>query len=56
MLRNMTQLAEAGATIMPACPAWYHKPQTLEDVADSVVARILQQLDVDQDLFKQWME
>lgn len=54
-LRNMTALAEAGATILPASPAWYQKPKTLEDLADTVVARILQQLDVDQDLMKEWM-
>ncbi len=55
MLRNLTQLAEAGATILPASPGWYHKPQTLEDLADTVVARILQALDVEQDLVKEWM-
>lgn len=54
-LRNMTALAEAGATIMPACPAWYHKPQTLEDLADTVVARILQLLGWEQDLQREWM-
>ena len=54
-LRNMTQLAEAGATILPACPAWYTKPTTLEELADTVVARILQNLGVVQNLQKQWM-
>ena len=54
MLRNLTQLAEAGATILPACPAWYSKPQTLEDLADTVVARILQSLGIEQDLVPQW--
>lgn len=56
MLRNFTHLAEAGATILPACPAWYHKPATLEDLADTVVARILQVLGVHQDLVKPWMD
>lgn len=55
MLRNLTQLAEAGATILPASPAWYHKPRSLEDLADTVVARILQSLGVRQDLVKPWM-
>jgi 4-hydroxy-3-polyprenylbenzoate decarboxylase len=55
MLRNLTQLAEAGATIMPACPAWYHKPQSLEELADTVVARILQSLGVEQKLVSEWM-
>jgi 4-hydroxy-3-polyprenylbenzoate decarboxylase len=54
-LRNLTQLAEAGATILPACPAWYHRPKTLEDLADTVVARILQSLGAEQELMKQWM-
>ena len=55
MLRNMTTLAEAGATVLPASPAWYHKPKTLEDLADTVVARILQCLGVEQKLVNQWM-
>jgi len=54
-LRNMTQLSEAGATILPACPAWYTNPTSLEELADTVVARILQNLGVDQQLQKQWM-
>ena len=55
MLRNLTQLAEAGATILPACPAWYTNPTSLEDLADTVVARILQNLGVEQTIQKQWM-
>ena len=55
MLRNLTALAEAGATILPACPAWYHNPASLEDLADTVVARILQALDQPQSLMKEWM-
>lgn len=54
-LRNMTQLCEAGATILPASPAWYNQPKSMEDLADTVVARILQQLGVEQDLMKEWM-
>lgn len=54
-LRNMTQLAEAGATILPAAPAWYTRPKSLEELADTVVARILQQLGVDQSLMSEWM-
>ena len=55
MLRNLTTLAEAGATVLPASPAWYDKPQTLTDLADTVVARILQQLGVEHGLMRQWM-
>jgi flavin prenyltransferase len=54
-LRNMTTLAEAGAVVLPASPAWYQNPKSLEDLADTVVARILQQLGVDQKLAPQWM-
>lgn len=54
MLRNMTQLAEVGATILPACPAWYQNPANLEELADTVVARILQALGVEQSLMPQW--
>jgi flavin prenyltransferase len=46
-LRNLTALAEAGVRIVPAIPAWYHHPQTIEDLVDFVVARTLDQLDLD---------
>jgi 4-hydroxy-3-polyprenylbenzoate decarboxylase len=55
MLRNLTTLAEAGATVIPACPAWYTNPTTLEELADTVVARVLQALGVEQTIMKQWM-
>ncbi len=55
MLRNLTTLAEAGATILPACPAWYTRPTSLEELADTVVARILQNLGVEQQLQQEWM-
>lgn len=42
-LRNLTALAEAGARIVPAIPAWYHHPQTVDDLVDFVVARALDQ-------------
>ncbi len=54
MLRNFTTLAEAGATILPACPAWYQNPRSIEDLADTVVARILMQLGKEQDLMPEW--
>ena len=53
-LRNMMRLAEAGATVLPASPAFYYKPKTVEEVADTVVARILQQLGIDQKVVPQW--
>jgi 4-hydroxy-3-polyprenylbenzoate decarboxylase len=53
-LRNMTQLTEAGATVLPASPSFYYKPQTVEDVADTIVARILQQFGIEQEVVPQW--
>lgn len=53
-LRNLTTLAEAGARIVPAIPAWYHQPQTIEDLVDFVVARALDQLDIDCIPLKRW--
>ena len=46
-LRNLTTLAEAGAKIVPAIPAWYHHPQTINDLVDFVIARTFDQIDVD---------
>ncbi|WP_341527492.1 flavin prenyltransferase UbiX [Nostoc sp. UHCC 0302] len=53
-LRNLTSLAEVGARIVPAIPAWYHNPQTIEDLVDFVVARALDQLDIDCIPIQRW--
>ena len=53
-LENMTRLTRAGATIMPAAPGFYHRPQSIDDVVDFVVARILDHLGVDHRLGKRW--
>lgn len=53
-LRNLTALAEAGAKIVPAIPAWYHQPQTIEDLVDFVVARTLDQFDIDCIPLQRW--
>jgi 4-hydroxy-3-polyprenylbenzoate decarboxylase len=42
--RNVVTLLEAGAIILPASPGFYSRPQTVEQVADTIVARILDQL------------
>jgi flavin prenyltransferase len=55
-LRNLTTLAEAGARIVPAIPAWYHKPQSIEDLVDFVVARALDQFEIDCVEFERWKE
>ncbi|MDR3350632.1 MAG: UbiX family flavin prenyltransferase [Prevotellaceae bacterium] len=52
-LRNMLQLAEAGAVLCPASPSFYHHPATLEDAVDTVVNRVLQLAGLEQD-GKKW--
>jgi 4-hydroxy-3-polyprenylbenzoate decarboxylase len=56
MMRNMIAAAEAGATILPASPAWYNVPKDLDELADTVVARILQNLGVHQKIVPEWGE
>jgi 4-hydroxy-3-polyprenylbenzoate decarboxylase len=53
-LRNLTTLAEAGARVVPAIPAWYHHPQTIEDLVDFVIARALDQLEIDCVPLRRW--
>lgn len=53
-LRNMVQACEAGATILPANPSFYTRPQTVEAVVDTVIARVLQQLGVAHHLVPEW--
>lgn len=53
-LRNLTALAEAGAIVLPAMPGFYHRPQTLEDLVDHLVGKILDRLDIPHALFPPW--
>jgi len=53
-LRNMLELARLGVTIMPPMPAFYNKPQTIQDLIDHFVARVLDQLGYETDLAKRW--
>ena len=53
-LRNMVQVTEAGATVLPAMPSFYNRSTTIDELVDTVVARILQALNVPQDLVPQW--
>ncbi len=53
-LENMTKLSKLGVTIMPACPAFYHQPQSVDDLVDFVVARILDHLGIEQNLAPRW--
>lgn len=53
-LQNMLSLSQVGATIMPAAPGFYHQPQSIEDLVDFVVARILDHLQLEQQLVPRW--
>lgn len=55
-LRLMTQLTEMGAIIAPPMPAFYHKPQTLDDIINQTVNRVcdLAEIELPQDLFTRW--
>ena len=53
-LENMLKLSQMGAVILPASPGFYHKPQSIEDMVDFVVARILNQLELPQQLLPAW--
>lgn len=53
-LENLTQVTRAGATVIPAAPGFYHKPQRIEDLVDFIVARVLDHLDVEHTLGKRW--
>ena len=51
-LKNMLSLSEAGAVILPAIPAFYHKPQTIQDQIDFISGKTLDSFGIDSDLFK----
>jgi 4-hydroxy-3-polyprenylbenzoate decarboxylase len=53
-IRNMLAAEDAGATIMPASPGFYHRPETISDLVDMVVARVLDHLGVENDLIQRW--
>jgi 4-hydroxy-3-polyprenylbenzoate decarboxylase len=53
-LRNMVTVTEAGATVLPPAPAFYHGPETIEDLVDQTVGKVLDQFLVDHELFTRW--
>lgn len=53
-LRNMATLTEAGAIIIPASPSFYSKPKTIVELVDTIIARVLDHLDIDHKLVKRW--
>lgn len=55
-LRNLLSLAEAGAHIVPAMPAFYADPVTIEDLVDFLVGKVLDATGIEHDLFKRYGE
>jgi 4-hydroxy-3-polyprenylbenzoate decarboxylase len=53
-IENLHKVTLAGATVLPASPGFYHGAERVEQLVDFVVARILDQLGIDQQLMKQW--
>jgi 4-hydroxy-3-polyprenylbenzoate decarboxylase len=53
-LENMLKLSRMGAVMLPPMPAFYNHPQTIDDIINHTVARILDQFEIDNDLTKRW--
>jgi 4-hydroxy-3-polyprenylbenzoate decarboxylase len=53
-LEHMLKLTRMGVVVVPASPGFYHRPQSVEDMVDFIVARILNQLGVEQRLLSRW--
>ena len=53
-IKNMLSAKQSGAVILPAMPAFYHKPKRIEDLVDFIVGKIFDQLDIEHSLFKRW--
>jgi 4-hydroxy-3-polyprenylbenzoate decarboxylase len=53
-LKNMVKVTRAGAEILPAMPAFYHHPKTVDDMVNFIVGKVLNLLGIEHDLFKGW--
>ncbi|MCZ7663635.1 MAG: UbiX family flavin prenyltransferase [Thermoleophilia bacterium] len=53
-LRLMTAVTEMGAIVLPPVPSFYHRPQTIEDLVDQTVGKVLDLFGVEHDLFRRW--
>lgn len=53
-LENLLRVTRAGATVIPAAPGFYHRPQTIAELVDFVVARVLDQVGLEHDVGRRW--
>ncbi len=53
-LENMLRVATAGAIILPAMPGFYHGPESMDDLVNFVVGKVLDALEIENDLYKRW--
>ena len=53
-IQNMLTLSQAGAIVLPASPAFYYKPKTIEDMVTFIATRILISLEIEQTFLKEW--
>jgi 4-hydroxy-3-polyprenylbenzoate decarboxylase len=53
-LKNMAKLANTSAVILPAMPGFYHRPQTMDDLINHLVGKVLDQFNIEHSLFKRW--
>jgi 4-hydroxy-3-polyprenylbenzoate decarboxylase len=53
-IRLMAQVTEYGAIVLPPMPGFYHRPKTIEDIVDHTVGKILDQFDLEHDLYRRW--
>ena len=53
-IKNMERLTEMGAIILPPMPAFYHKPQTVQDIVDHTIGKALDIFDIKHELFQRW--
>jgi flavin prenyltransferase len=53
-IKNMLAAKESGAVILPAMPAFYHKPARIEDLVDFIIGKVFDQLGIEHSLFKRW--